>query len=399
MRRPWVWLLAALLLFSGGAHAQTTATAADRWEAEYWNNSDQVGQPALVRLESTVQYDWGAGSPAADRIAPDTFSARWTRTLDLTGGQYRFTVAADDGIRLWIDGALLIDQWHDQPLTTYSREIMLDAGPTPVRVDYYENGGLAAVSLSWARLHGLPGPAPGLIVDNAATGFVRGGPAADWSTSEEGYAGSLAWTRSSADSTPPYNWGRWFPDLDPGAYEVSVFIPQRFTTTAQARYWISHSEGYTLRVVDQSANGNRWVTLGTFVFDGRGSDFVSLADVTYEREARLVAYDAVRWTPVTETGNASAAVTPAAGPLGTRVTVDGRGFPPGETVSLRLGRPNTEPFGRYGSAIAAADGTVSFTLTLPTVDPAGTPLNDVTELVFLLISSDGTSATASFSLR
>jgi hypothetical protein len=79
---------------------------------------------------------------------------------------------------------------------------------------------------------------------------------------------------------------------------VLVFIPDRFTTTANARYWVAHSEGYTQRTVDQSANGNRWVSLGTYQFSGGDSEYVSLSDVTYEsRLTRLVAFDAVKWVP------------------------------------------------------------------------------------------------------
>jgi hypothetical protein len=50
--------------------------------------------------------------------------------------------------------------------------------------------------------------------------------------------------------------------------------------------------------VDQSANGNRWVSLGTYWFHGTRDDYVSLADVTYEpRLSRLIAFDAAKWEP------------------------------------------------------------------------------------------------------
>jgi hypothetical protein len=95
-----------------------------------------------------------------------------------------------------------------------------------------------------------------------------------------------------------YNWARWYPGLAAGRYEVLVYIPDRYTTTAHARYWVSHAGGLTLKVVDQSANGDRWVSLGTFQFRGTGDDYVSLADVTYEPYlSRLIAFDAVKWVP------------------------------------------------------------------------------------------------------
>jgi hypothetical protein len=80
---------------------------------------------------------------------------------------------------------------------------------------------------------------------------------------------------------------------------VLVFIPERYTTTASARYWVSHANGYTPRTVDQSANGDRWVSLGTYWFDGTSDEYVSLSDVTGEtRVTRLIAFDAVKWVPV-----------------------------------------------------------------------------------------------------
>jgi hypothetical protein len=77
-----------------------------------------------------------------------------------------------------------------------------------------------------------------------------------------------------------------------------VYVPERFTTTSKARYWVGHADGYTLRVVNQSTHGSRWVSLGTYWFDGTKEDFVSLSDVTYEPYlSRLVGFDAVKWVP------------------------------------------------------------------------------------------------------
>jgi hypothetical protein len=93
-------------------------------------------------------------------------------------------------------------------------------------------------------------------------------------------------------------WARWYPDLAPGRYEVYVYIPERYSTTAHARYWVSHRVGLTLRRVNQAANGGRWVSLGTYRFRGTRRDYVSLADVTFERYlSRLIAFDAAKWVP------------------------------------------------------------------------------------------------------
>jgi hypothetical protein len=128
------------------------------WQAMYWNNTGLSGPPVLQRAEGNLDYDWGTGSPAPG-VNADQFSARWTRYIDVTPGTYRFTVTADDGIRLWVDNGLLIDQWRDQSPTTFSASKYLGPGHHLVRVEYYENFGGAVARVSWT-LGGTPPPPP-----------------------------------------------------------------------------------------------------------------------------------------------------------------------------------------------------------------------------------------------
>jgi hypothetical protein len=123
-----------------------------RWRGEYFNNVSLSGAPALVRDDANINFDWGIGSPAPGIVASDNFSVRWTRSLDLTPGRYRFTVSHDDGVRLWADNVLLVDRWYDQSVTTQQAEIDWPGGVMPVRLDYYEHNGPAQANLSWTRL-------------------------------------------------------------------------------------------------------------------------------------------------------------------------------------------------------------------------------------------------------
>jgi hypothetical protein len=191
----------------------------------------------------------------------------------------------------------LIDAWKDQAPRTYTGEIYLPGGNVPVKMEFYERTGGARAQLSWAKTDGSPAPPPGaVIVDNGAKGFVKGGATSAWRNEPEGYDGDLLWTKNNDRVRPNYNWARWYPGLKAGRYEVFVYIPHRFTTTAKARYWISHRDGLTLRVVDQSAYSNQWVSLGTYRFRGSSDDYVSLSDVTFEPYlSRLIAFDAVKW--------------------------------------------------------------------------------------------------------
>jgi hypothetical protein len=65
-------------------------------------------------------------------------------------GTYRFTLFADDGVRLWVDEQLLIDQWQDPQVATFQADVTLSQGYHRVCLEYYEGGGAAAVRLSWA---------------------------------------------------------------------------------------------------------------------------------------------------------------------------------------------------------------------------------------------------------
>lgn len=269
----------------------------DKWYGEYYNNRTLSGSPVLVRDDSDINFDWRSGSPASG-IPADNFSVRWSRELDLSPGTYRFTTSTDDGVRLWVNDHLLIDQWREQAIVSYSGTLYV-GGKTSVVMAYYEQAGLAVAKLTWSKVDGgNPPPAGAVIVDDNSDSFVRGGSSTAWRTELEGYNGRLTWTRNNDYVRDNYNWARWYPSLAAGRYEVFVYIPDRYTTTSNARYWVAHRDGFTLRVVDQSANGDRWVSLGTYNFRGTSEDYVSLSDVTYESYvSRLIAFDAVKWEP------------------------------------------------------------------------------------------------------
>lgn len=271
--------------------------AAGAWRAEYFNNVTLSGSPALVRNEAAIDFDWGTNSPDPAVVNSNYFSARWTRTMEFPADMYRFSVTVDDGARLWVNGHLLIDAWYEQAATTYTGEIYL-SGSTTIELQYYENTGFAVAQLDWEPpVSGVPTPQT-VVVDDLSPGFAQGGAAGSWRTASEGYEGHLTWTYNNDQVRANYNWARWYPTLAGGRYEVFVYIPNRYSTTAQARYWVSHADGLKLRVVDQSANGGSWVSLGTYEFRGDNSGYVSLADVTFEpRLSRIVAFDAVRWEP------------------------------------------------------------------------------------------------------
>ncbi|MEJ2210973.1 MAG: PA14 domain-containing protein [Anaerolineae bacterium] len=136
-----------------------------KWQGQYWNNRNLAGSPQLTRKDKAVNFNWGTGGPG-DGIHNDNFSARWTRTIEFKAGYYRFHVWADDGVRLWLDGQLLIDEWHDTPLANYWSETKYLSGKHNVRIEYYEHLGGAHIGFEIKTSQAPGGPKkPGLKAD------------------------------------------------------------------------------------------------------------------------------------------------------------------------------------------------------------------------------------------
>lgn len=147
-------LFSLLLLTSGKAYAQTNSNAS--WQASYWDNVTFAGTPLVTRTETQINYNWGADSPVPGRIPPERFAARWTSTLALPAGRYRFTVTVDDGARLWVNEQLLINEWAVHSRQAFQADVTVTGNALPVRLDYFENTGQAAIQLAWTRLDQPP---------------------------------------------------------------------------------------------------------------------------------------------------------------------------------------------------------------------------------------------------
>ena len=118
-------------------------------DATYFDNADLTGT-SVSRVDPAVDFNFGNGSPASG-IGQDTFSARYTGQVQApTSGEYTFTTTSDDGVRLFVDGKLLVDNWTDHGPTDDSGTVTLEAGKRyDVALDYYENGGGAVIRLLW----------------------------------------------------------------------------------------------------------------------------------------------------------------------------------------------------------------------------------------------------------
>ncbi|HOU12714.1 MAG TPA: PA14 domain-containing protein [Anaerolineae bacterium] len=148
---------------------QPQPSGSGAWRGEYFNVADLSGAPAFVRNDQAVNFHWGLRSPDT-RLNTDHFSVRWTRTVNFRGGVYRFTVTTDDGARLWVDGALVMEQWRVQPETTYQADLTLTPGNHFIVIEYFDDTGNATIQFSFVRLGNVPvvTPTPTTTPDPAA---------------------------------------------------------------------------------------------------------------------------------------------------------------------------------------------------------------------------------------
>jgi len=116
----------------------------------YFDNEDFTGQK-LTRVDPQVAFNWAAGSPDPS-IAPDTFSVRWTGQVQAQKTEtYTFYTKTDDGVKLFINGQMLINKLVVQGPTEYAVSVPMVAGQKyAIQLDYFEHFSGAGAYLSWS---------------------------------------------------------------------------------------------------------------------------------------------------------------------------------------------------------------------------------------------------------
>ncbi len=124
----------------------TEPGSASGLKGEYFDNEELRGTPAMVRTDQHIHFDWGEGSFAAGHPV-DHFSVRWTGYfIPKKSGDYKFFTSADDGVRLYIDDEILIDDWLPQSQTVENGAKHLEAGKAyKIRLEYFEAVGSAII--------------------------------------------------------------------------------------------------------------------------------------------------------------------------------------------------------------------------------------------------------------
>jgi PA14 domain/CotH kinase protein/Bacterial Ig domain/Lamin Tail Domain/Chitobiase/beta-hexosaminidase C-terminal domain/Divergent InlB B-repeat domain len=148
-RAPGVETFVAVPASRFNSNAPSTATGL---RGDYFNGTALGTVPQFTRIEA-VDFNWGLAAPST-AVPQDNFSVRWTGYLVVpTTGSYQFQTVSDNGVRLSLNNVLRISNWASHSSRTdTSGSLFLTAGQrVPVKLEYYEQTGVAEMRFRWRR--------------------------------------------------------------------------------------------------------------------------------------------------------------------------------------------------------------------------------------------------------
>ncbi len=151
-------LLMMSLFLSAANSAEITHAATPlslTYQADYYDNQWLNGEPTLQRKEAAINFNWATGSPGRN-VPNDHFSARWTSNFTLAETTtMQFFTEADDGVRILVNGQVVLNAYDGQAKPGYTTERTLSAGPKEIVVEYYEHSGQARAYVTVVALDGV----------------------------------------------------------------------------------------------------------------------------------------------------------------------------------------------------------------------------------------------------
>ena len=122
------------------------------FKGEYFTNINLEGEPARLNVDKSISFMWNDKGPF-ENFQKDNFSVRWIGYLKPDkSDKYTFDISSDDGVRLYIDDKLIINDWNDHAVLTNSYTMELNAGQLyKIKLEYYEKGGGAIIKFGWRK--------------------------------------------------------------------------------------------------------------------------------------------------------------------------------------------------------------------------------------------------------
>lgn len=144
MKHPHIFAFTAFCLLRFSAFAQQGLIG------EYYNGTN-FEQYVTSRIDNGINFDYRDRSPAPG-VNTTHYSIRWTgKLLAPQSGKYTFSVFADDGIRMWVNGQGMINAWFDNDNGNYSNTIQLEAGQYyDIKIEYFNSILEGQLQVKWA---------------------------------------------------------------------------------------------------------------------------------------------------------------------------------------------------------------------------------------------------------
>jgi len=121
------------------------------WRGEYFDNRKLEGDPELIRNDEEIDFNWKFKSPSSS-LPINNFSARWTRSLKFDAATYRFSIRVDDGVRLWVDNHLVVDEWDDGSVRTVVVDLEMAKGKHDLKLEFFEREGEARIHFNVEKI-------------------------------------------------------------------------------------------------------------------------------------------------------------------------------------------------------------------------------------------------------
>ena len=302
-------------------------------QGAYYNNITLTGSPVVTRIDTTINFDY-VYTAAAPGVNLENYSVSWTGKVKAVNTQtYTFYAVTDDGVRLWVNGVQLINNWVNQGATEKSGSIALVAGQLyDIVMEYYQGTGYASSKLYWSgastpkaivpKLQLFP---PGAAAAPLCTTTIS---PANGSTVALATSASLSW--NAAANATAYDLYLWT-----GAAAPATATVADITTTGYIATGLTAASTYNWYVVPKNATGSAAgcsalkttfvtaaasvpaCTANTTPVNGSTVAATNTATLTWVAAATAASYDVYIWT------GSTAPVSPTVTTASTSYTVTG----------------------------------------------------------------------------
>jgi chitodextrinase len=122
------------------------------WKAEYYDQPNCNSPPVLVSNEKEINYNWGPNSPVPGVVPENNFAVSWTRGAHVDEGTYKIIINVEGGVRLRIDGQIVLDSWSEKGFRQVETIAKLSQGDHGFTVEYFKETGNGQISTYYVQL-------------------------------------------------------------------------------------------------------------------------------------------------------------------------------------------------------------------------------------------------------